>query len=131
MSQISFEQVLTDIRSWPPEKIAELRAVLETAESERRTEVRQETRPESRNDNSALRAAAREASMRDFSAERRWLADHRDEYAGQWVALKGSQLICNSFDHKEVFAAADAAGSLETLVVLVEARSKQPTINLG
>jgi hypothetical protein len=37
-----------------------------------------------------LSESARAASLRNFSAERRWLADHRDEYAGQWVALKGS-----------------------------------------
>lgn len=107
MSQISFEDVLTNVRSWPLEKIAELRAVLETTVSEKRIEMR----PEERNDNSALREAARKASMRDSSAERNWLAEHRDEYAGQWVALKGSELICNSFDHKEVLL-------LPTLLVL-------------
>jgi hypothetical protein len=79
----------------------------------------------------SLRARARAASLRDFSAERKWLHEHRDEYAGQWVALKGDQLIHHSTNAKEVFAAADAVGPLEVLVVLVEPRRDYPTINLG
>ena len=39
----------------------------------------------------------------------RWIAEHRREYAGQWVALDGARLIAASPNHEEVFAAAAAA----------------------
>ncbi|MGH9842554.1 MAG: DUF5678 domain-containing protein [Blastocatellia bacterium] len=79
----------------------------------------------------SLRARARAASLRDYSAENQWLREHRDEYAEQWVALKGNQLIHHSANAKEVFAAADAVGSLEVLVVRVEPRHEYKVINLG
>ncbi len=107
MSQGTFEQALTIIQSLPPEDIARLREILEapTAE-ERRIE--------------AARALAHAASLRDYSAERQWLADHRDEYAWQWVALKGEQLISHGTNGREVHAAAKAAGHPDALLVQVE-----------
>src|SRR5262245_52530658 len=45
----------------------------------------------------------------DCSREMRWLAEHRREYANQWVALDGDRLIAASPDHETVFAAVDAA----------------------
>src|SRR5262244_1477888 len=77
------------------------------------------------------RALARAASLRDFTADRQWLADHRDEYAGQWVALKFGQLISHNTDAKEVFAAADQAGHPDALLVFVESSDDRPDINLG
>ncbi len=118
MSQITCDQIIEVIQGWPPEDRAKLREALDAAES-KGAEVEE------------LRAKAREASLRDISAEQMWIHEHRDEYAGQWVALKGGQLIHHSANAKEVFAAADAAGVFETLVVLVEPRRDHPFINLG
>jgi len=52
------------------------------------------------------RAVARAAKLRDFTADRQWLADHRDEYAGQWVALKFGRLISHGTNAKEAHRAA-------------------------
>lgn len=41
-----------------------------------------------------------------------WIAEHRREYAGQWVALDGARLIAASPNHDEVWAAADADGAV-------------------
>jgi len=117
MSQITYDQVIEVIRGWPPEERAKLREALDAAESK-------EAKAEE------LRAKAREASLRDISAEQLWIHEHRNEYAGQWVALKGNQLIHHSANAKEVFAAADKIGPLEVLVVLVEPRRDHPFINL-
>jgi hypothetical protein len=118
MSQITCDQIIEVIQNWPPEERAKLREALDSAESkDAETEE--------------LRAKARAASLRDFSAEQMWLHEHRDEYAGQWVALRGNQLIHHSANAKEVFAAAKEAGVFETLVVLVEPRRDHPFINLG
>ena len=74
MSEITFEQVLIGIQSLQPEARAKLREVL-NALSEREQRVE------------AARELARAASLRDFSADRQWLKDHRDEYAGHPDAL--------------------------------------------
>ncbi len=126
MSQITCDQVINSISFWPAEDVARLREALDATQSQA---------PAAAQDKDAeaesLRAKARAASLRDLSAEHQWLHEHRDEYAGQWVALKGDQLIHHSTNAKEVFAAADAVGPLEVLVVLVEPRRDYPTINLG
>src|SRR5215475_5580009 len=116
MPEITCDQIIEVIQSWPPEERAKLRDALDAAES---NDAKVEE----------LRAKAREASLRDYSAENDWLEEHRDEYAGQWVALKGDQLIHHSTNAKEVFAAADAVGPLEVLVVRVEPRREYPFIN--
>jgi len=74
------------------------------------------------------RALARAASLRDFTADRQWLADHRDEYAGQWVALKFGRLISHGKNAKEVHQAAQDAGHSDALLVLVEPGDAPPFI---
>jgi hypothetical protein len=115
MSQSSFEQVLISIQSLPPADLARLREIL-NAPSE------QEQREE------AARALAHAASLRDLSDENRWLKEHGDEYAGQWVALKGDQLISHGPDLKAVHAAAKAAGHPDALLEQAEPSDAPPFI---
>jgi|SRR5436853_589739 len=56
----------------------------------------------------------------DFSQELGWLNENREEYAGQWVALKGDRLIAAGTSASQVFAAADAAGVDHPLVTRVD-----------
>jgi len=107
MSDITLEQVLRGIQTLPPEALAKLREILNSPSEQ---EQRQE----------AARALARDGCLRDFTADRQWLADHRDEYAGQWVAIKDGQLISSGSNAKEVNEAAKQAGHLDALLVLVE-----------
>ena len=74
------------------------------------------------------RALARAASLRDFTADRQWLADHRDEYAGQWVAIKFGRLISHGANAKEVHQAAQDAGHSDALLILVEPSDAPPFI---
>ncbi len=115
MSQSSFEQVLKEVQALPPEDVSRLREILNApAETEQQ--------------NGVSRANVRAASLRDFTADRQWLADHRDEYAGQWVALKDGQLISHGKDHLAVHREAKAAGHQDALLVLVEASDAPPFI---
>jgi hypothetical protein len=108
MSETTFEQVLRGIQSLPSDAVAKLREILNApTEQEQRQEV--------------ASALARSATLRDFTADKQWLADHRDEYAGQWVTLKYGQLISHGSNAKEVHQAAKDAGHLDALLVLVEA----------
>jgi hypothetical protein len=56
----------------------------------------------------------------DRRLEYEWLAQHQREYIGQWVALKGNQLIAHSYDAKEVFAKAREFNVQDAFVLLVE-----------
>lgn len=76
----------------------------------------------------AVREMARAASLRDFTADRQWLKEHCDEYAGQWVALKNGQLISHGKDHLAVYRAAKAAGHPDALMELVEPSDALPFI---
>ena len=42
--------------------------------------------------------------------EFQWLADHRQDYAGKWVALDGYQLIASADHARDVLAAARQSG---------------------
>lgn len=115
MSKITLDQVLISIQSLPPESLAKLRDIL-NAPSEQEQRL------------GAASALARAASLRDLSAERRWLKEHGDEYAGQWVALKGGQLISNAGDLRTVHAAAKAAGHPDALIEQVEPSNARPFV---
>ena len=56
----------------------------------------------------------------DFSLSLQWLAEHKHEYAGQWVALDGDRLIGCGASAKEVYAMADAAGVANPMVTRVD-----------
>lgn len=56
----------------------------------------------------------------DRTLESEWMKQHEREYIGQWVALKGDQLIAHGAAAKEVFAKARELGIHDALVCLVE-----------
>lgn len=118
MTEMTFEQVLISIQSLPPESRAKLRDVL-NAPTEQEQRI------------SASRELARAISLRDFSADRQWLKEHRSEFANQWVALKDGQLVSHSANANEAYAAADAAGAPDALVVFVESDADRPDLNFG
>ncbi len=56
----------------------------------------------------------------DLSRELRWIEEHRAEYAGQWVAVRGDRLLSSGPDGREVYEAARAAGDERPFVTKVE-----------
>ena len=59
-------------------------------------------------------------SLKDRSREDEWVAQHRDEYANQWVALDGDRLLSHGPRLKEVIEAAKAAGVNDALLLHLE-----------
>lgn len=52
--------------------------------------------------------------------EYQWLAQHRSEYAGQYVALNGGQLISHGSNGREVLAQARRLGVKHPYIVHIE-----------
>jgi hypothetical protein len=63
----------------------------------------------------------------DCTTERRWLAEHGHEYAGQWVALDGDRLLAHGERASEVYAAVRESGVQLPLVVRVDPTDRLPS----
>lgn len=68
--------------------------------------------------------------MPDGKQELKWIAEHRREYAGQWVALDGDRLIAHRTDHSQVWAAAEADGEYLPLCIFIEEPDAPPFIGV-
>ncbi len=62
----------------------------------------------------------------DRSQEHLWVAENKQQYAGQWVALKGKQLIAHSAKFKEVSAQLKEQGINDALMLHLEAVDALP-----
>lgn len=58
--------------------------------------------------------------MRDMSKDMKWLAKHREEYAGKWVAIYEGRLVAAADSAAEVYEAKEKAGFPQTLVTYIE-----------
>ena len=59
----------------------------------------------------------RPASLRDLAPEKAWIAAHRDQYRGCWIALVGSRLVAADPQASVVRAAARAYVGRERPIV--------------
>lgn len=118
MSQVSFTDVLEIIPQLSTEQKNKIRTLLDNPHVEK---------------NILTNTGYSENNIvkRDYSAELQWVKEHRNEYDGQWVALKGTQLISHATNAKEVFAAAQAAGHSDALIKLIVKDDERILINLG
>lgn len=62
----------------------------------------------------------------DCAREMQWLAEHRSEYAGQWVALDGDRLLSHGTNAREVFETARKSGIKLPLFVHIESPDELP-----
>jgi len=62
----------------------------------------------------------------DLSRELRWIEEHRSEYVGQWVAVRGDWLLSSGPNGKEVYDAARAAGDESPFVTRIEPADELP-----
>jgi hypothetical protein len=60
------------------------------------------------------------------SRELLWIEEHRSEYAGQWVAVRGDRLLSSGPDGREVYKAARAGGDERPFVTRVEPADNLP-----
>lgn len=109
MSSMTAESILPLIAQLSQPERAKLRVLLDQqAESEQPTKAPRDKRLPSK----PMPANAKDAMN--------WIAEHRREYAGQWVALDGDRLIAHGNSHDEVWDAAQADDAFLPMVTFVE-----------
>ncbi len=110
MSELTAESIFTQIVQLPPIERSRLRQLLDQWEKS------EQKPPKPPLDKRVPPKPIPEGGMRALH----WIAEHRREYAGQWVALDGDRLIAHGPDHDEVWAAAQASGVYLPLISFVE-----------
>lgn len=112
--------------------MASLEQVIETARlllpEDRRSLQEWLAQQEQRDIEEQQKAARLQHELEQYQLAKQWIAAHRAEYLGQWVALEGDQLISHSFDAKQVYAIAKAAGIRSPFIVQI---IEEPTHFLG
>lgn len=106
MPQIAYEQILSNVKLLPLNDRVRLRQYLET-QTDKNESI------------DVARERVQSCLVRDLSAEYQWIETHRKEYAGQWVALKGAQLISHGPHGVEVMEAARNAGHPDAFFKLI------------
>jgi hypothetical protein len=86
----TLDKIIEEIRQLPPDEQQHLREVLDAE--------------------SPVTSVARPFQSADRAREQQWIADHRDEYLGQWVVVEGDSLIVHGQDARTVYDAARASG---------------------
>jgi excisionase family DNA binding protein len=86
---------------------------------------------QSLNERKRGRVVAPPVKMRDMTKDMKWLAEHRGEYAGKWVAIYEGRLIAACDTAAEAHRAKDKAGLTQTLVTYIEEPLPQGTRRKG
>ncbi len=68
--------------------------------------------------------------MPDDKRERQWVKDHKQAYAGQWVALDGDRLVAASFVQQEVVDAVDVSSPNPPLVLRIPSPDDLPYVGI-
>lgn len=105
MASQNIEQIIEEVRRLQPDERRRLRAALDRAEQAK------------------IQPSDRSV---DLSRELRWIEEHRAEYAGQWVAVRGNRLLGSGSDGRHVYEAARAAGDERPFVTRVEPIGELP-----
>ena len=105
MASADVDRIIEEARRLPPDERRRLREALD------------------HEDRAGVRPSDHEV---DLSRELRWIEEHRSEYAGQWVAVRGDRLLGSGNDGREVYEAARAAGDERPFVTRVEPADEPP-----
>lgn len=105
MASADVDRIIEEARRLPPDDKRRLREALD------------------REDQAKAQPSDREV---DLSRELRWIEEHRSEFAGQWVAVRGDRLLSNGTDGRQVYEAARAAGDERPFVTRVEPADELP-----
>ena len=99
------EQVLETVGTLP---FAERQRLLQQLQQQLQQQAHHE--PESTNPAAQEREEKLRRELEEYRRANQWIAAHRAEYLGQWVALEGERLVSHGVDALQVHNEAKAAG---------------------
>lgn len=105
MASLNIKQIIEEVRRLPPDERRQLREVLDREEQ--------------------VKVQPSDHRV-DLSRELSWVEEHRAEYVGQWVAVRGDRLLSSGSDGRRVYDAARAAGDERPFVTRVEPTDELP-----
>jgi len=73
-------------------------------------------------------AGSRRIVVKDRRREMQWIREHRNELAGQWVALEGDRVVASGTDARRVYELALRAGSSPPFLVHLDPAELLPTV---
>jgi hypothetical protein len=103
----TLEQIIDEARALSPAEKRQLRQALDRELEQ--TEPAQPTDP----------------NHRTRERERAWIATHRDEYLGQWVAVEDDRLVAHGTNPRQVYLVAREAG-IETPYLVRVVKREEP-----
>lgn len=110
MSSVTIEDILEQVKLLTHEERKQLRDMLNS---------------DARLERKAVRVQSAAKTL-DLSRELRWIDEHRTQYAGQWVAVRGDRLLSHGTDPKLVYREAIEAGDESPFVTRVESANELP-----
>jgi len=103
---------------------------IESLNADERQSLVEYLKEQERQDAAGASASASEESLPEPDLRRlreyEWLRQHRDEYAGQYVALSGDRLVAHAATLQEAQRLAREAGAYRPLYVRIEATDEPP-----
>jgi hypothetical protein len=106
VASANIDRIIEEVRRLPPDERRQLRDILDREEKQ-----------------AAIRPSDHSI---DLTRELLWIDEHRKEYAGQWVAVRGDRLLSSGADGRQVYEAARAAGDDRPFVTRVEPSDEPP-----
>jgi len=126
MSDARVEKVIQEIQSMNHEQLEEISRVVNKKLAEQKTVQEQTNGNEIKLPFKPRFIGYSTRPPKDRSKENAWLAEHRDQYDGQWVALDGDRLLAHGHKLKEVAATARAEGVMDALFIKAEGSDTPP-----
>ncbi|MGH9755594.1 MAG: DUF5678 domain-containing protein [Blastocatellia bacterium] len=124
MSEITADNIFSQIVQLPSSELTRLRHLLDQMDQAEQKPsepmLTHQQKVEKKRPKPPLDKRVPPIPVPDSAREMRWIANHRREYAGQWVALDGDRLIAHSPNHDEVWVAAQADGASLPMVTFIE-----------
>jgi len=121
MSTITVENILQQIIQLPPAEQIRLAHLIE----EQRIEE-----PQAKPGKAPLDKRVPAQPTPDRTREWQWIESHKQEYAGQWVALEGDRLVASSPNRSDISAALKTAGAKRPLIHRISSPDDLPYIGI-
>jgi hypothetical protein len=123
MQSTAYEEIVTRIPLLTADEQLSVMEIIRRQQSFSAPEPSESIRSEN-----GARPAIRRVPVRSFDAERAWLEANREQYRGQWVALKDGQLILSDADGQRFSERLTQSGVESPFISYIETEAEEKYI---